>query len=66
MTAASGPAAPKTAPASGAVTFAVTGGPAAASHAVHQNDVAGGPPWRWSMVCRIHAPRGRSGSTART
>ena len=59
------PAEPNTASGTGAVTFAVTGGPASASQTVHQYDAAGGPPGRCSVVWRIQAPRGRSGSTAR-
>ena len=55
------PSAPNTASATGAVTFAATGGPASASQTVHQNEAAGGPPGRCSVVWRIQAPRARSG-----
>lgn len=50
---------------SGKDSFTVYGGPASASHTVHQRAPVGAEPGRWSVVYRIHAPRGRAGSTAR-
>ena len=41
------------------------GGPASASQTVHHSAPVGASPGRWCDVWRIHAPRGRAGSTAR-